>query len=107
MCQVFFYKSTKIMNTTGEKLKKILSDKNLTQADLSSLTGISRQTMSSIISNASKPNWEFLTILNTQLNVNLNWLIADNGKMYVSTPNEALKAELRQEFEELLRKRGL
>ena len=95
------------MNTTGEKLKKILSDKNLTQADLSNITGISRQTMSSIINNASKPNWEFLSILNTKLNVNLNWLIADTGNMYISTPNEALKNELRQEFEELLRKKGL
>lgn len=95
------------MNTTGEKLKKILQDKNLTQADLSNIVGISRQTMSSIMNNASKPNWEFLTVLNTKLNVNLNWLIADTGKMYVSTPNEALKNELRKEFEELLRRKGL
>ena len=107
MCQAFFYKNTKNMNTTGEKLKKILEDKNLTQSDLSGIVGVSRQTMSSIISNASKPNWDFLTKLNTELNVNLNWLIADTGKMYVSTPNEALKDELRKEFEELLRKRGL
>lgn len=95
------------MNTTGEKLKIILKDKNLTQADLSNIVGISRQTMSSIMNNVSKPNWEFLTVLNTQLKVNLNWLIADNGNMYVSTPNEALKNELRKEFEELLRKKGL
>ena len=106
MCQVIFYKNTKIMNT-GDKIKKILTDKNLTQADLSNLTNVSRQTMSSIINNASKPNWEFLTILNKELNVNLNWLIADTGKMYVSIPNEALKQELYKEFEDLLRKKGL
>lgn len=95
------------METTGNKLKKILLDKSLTQADLSNMTGVSRQTISSIMNNTSKPNWDFLTILNKQLSVNLNWLIADNGNMYISTPSEALKEELRAEFEELLRKKGL
>lgn len=95
------------MDTTGAKIKKILHDKNLTQAQLASLLQTSRTNVANAAGDFAKPNWDFLTKLNKVLNVNLNWLIADNGNMYISTPSEALKEELRAEFEELLRKKGL
>lgn len=95
------------MNNTGEKIKEILYAKRLTQGDLAKIGGTSRQNVANYVSNLSKPNWEFLASLNTQLDINLNWFIADNGSMFITTPNEALKEELRREFEELMKSKGL
>ena len=95
------------MDTTGVKIKQILHEKKLTQAQMASMLDTSRTNVANAAGDFSKPNWEFLKNLNLKLDVNLNWLIADNGSMFVSKPNEALKEELRQEFEELLRKKGL
>ena len=95
------------MNTTGEKIKEILYAKRLTQGDLAKIGGTTRQNVANYVSNLSKPNWEFLANINTQLDVNLNWFIADNGCMFNATPNEALKEELRQEFEKLMKSKGL
>lgn len=95
------------MNTTGEKIKEILYAKRLTQGDLAKIGGTTRQNVANYVSNLSKPNWDFLTNINTQLDVNLNWFIADNGCMFNAKPNEALKEELRQEFEKLMKSKGL
>ena len=84
-----------------------MHEKRLTQADLARIGNTTRQNVANYINNLSKPNYEFLVKLNTELDINLNWFIADTGNMYISTPSEALKEELRAEFEELLRKRGL
>lgn len=70
------------MDTTAEKIKKILEFKKKSQADISRLVGISTQTMSSIMNGKSKPNWDFLTVVNKELDVNLNWLIANDGEPY-------------------------
>lgn len=67
----------------------------------------SRTNVANAAGGFSKPNWDFLKNLNIKLGVNLNWLIADVGDMFNHTPNEALKEELRKEFEELLKAKGL
>lgn len=95
------------MDKTAEKIKLILHDKKLTQSQLADILSTSRTNVANAAGGFSKPNWEFLTKLHTELNVNLNWLIADTGSMYNQTPNEALKEELRKEFEELMKSKGL
>lgn len=95
------------MDKTAEKIKQIMHEKKLTQAQLANIVSTSRTNVANAAGGFSKPNWDFLSKLHTELNVNLNWLIADRGSMFIAPPNEALKDELRQEFEELLKKCGL
>lgn len=95
------------MNTTGKNLKEILHDKRLSQAQFAEICGTTRQNIANYINDLSKPNYDVLYKLYKNLNINLNWFITGEGNMYNQLPNEALKDELRKEFEELLRKRGL
>lgn len=95
------------MSTIAEKFKIIRDEKRLTQQALADMLSVKKQNISNIESGHQNPSAELLKKLVDKLNVNLNWLIADRGSMFIAPPNEALKDELRQEFEELLRKRGL
>ena len=95
------------MDTIGERLKLIIDSKHLSQGKFGDMIQTPRQLVSNYVNNLSKPNFEFLTKLHDKLGVDLNWFITGSGNMFITTPNEALKDELRQEFEELLRKRGL
>ena len=95
------------MDTIGKRLKKIIELRNQTQGEFAKYMELPRQLISNYVNDLSKPNYDVLYKLYKDLNINLNWFIAGEGNMYNQTPNEALKDELRQEFEELLRKRGL
>lgn len=95
------------MSTIAEKFKILRDEKRLTQQALADLLCVKKQNISNIESGHQNPTAELMRKLLEQLNVNLNWLIADVGSMFNQTPNEALKDELRKEFEELLKSKGL
>lgn len=95
------------MDNTGEKIKLILETKRRNQAEMSRIAGISTQTMSSIINGKSKPNWEFLAKLNQELDVNLNWLIADDGEPFKTAQFEQVKNDFTQRVREILKQEGL
>ena len=82
-------------------------EKRLTQQALADLLNVKKQNVSNIENGHQNPTAELMKKLVEKLSVNLNWLIADFGNMFIATPNEALKNELRAEFEELLKKKGL
>jgi len=95
------------MNSVAEKFRIIRKDKNLTQQALADILNVKKQNVSNVENGHQKPTFELMKKLIDSLNINTNWLIADVGSMYNQTPNEALKEELRQEFEELLKSKGL
>lgn len=95
------------MDTIGKRLKIIIESKHLSQGKFGELLNTPRQLISNYVNDLSKPSYELLTKLALDMNVNLNWLIAGTGEMFAQTPNEALKEELRKEFEELLKAKGL
>lgn len=95
------------MNTIAEKFKQIREVKRLTQQGLADILYVKKQNVSNIENGHQNPSIELMIKLLDILNINLNWLIADKGAMFLETPNEAIKNELRMEFEELLRKKGL
>lgn len=95
------------MDTVGKRFKAIIDLKFKSQGDFAKFLDIPRQLVSNYVNDLSKPNYNILYELYKSLNINLNWLISGEGNMFNETPNEALKNELRQEFEELLRKKGL
>lgn len=95
------------MNTYGEKIKIILEKKGRSQADLSRLTGLSPQTISSIIKNKSDPSLELLKFLNREFDVNLNWIVADEGLPFNTTLFEQSENEFTQKVLDVLKMQGL
>lgn len=95
------------MSNVPEKFKNLRQEKQLTQQGLADVLDVKKQNISNIEGGLQKPSFELMKKLIELLNVNSNWLIADVGPMYNKTPNDALKEELRKEFEELLKARGL
>ena len=88
------------MDTLGKRLKFIIDTKHQTQGEFGKFLNIPRQIISNYVNDLSKPNYDVLYKLYKELNINLNWFITGEGIMYNQTPNEALKEELRKEFEE-------
>lgn len=99
--------SFKIMSNVSEKFKEIRQQNKLTQQNLADILSVKKQNISNIEGGLQNPSFELMKKLIENLNVNANWLIANVGGMYNQTPNEALKEELRKEFEELLKSKGL
>lgn len=95
------------MDTIGKRLKNLIELRHQTQGEFAKFMEMPRQVISNYVNDLSKPSYDMLYKLYKDLNINLNWFITGEGIMYNQTPNEALKDELRKEFEELLRKRGL
>ena len=95
------------MSTVSEKFKHLRQEKKLTQQGLADLLNVKKQNISNIENGHQKPTFELMKKLIEQLNINTNWLIANVGNMFNATPNEALKEELRQEFEKLMKSKGL
>lgn len=95
------------MDTIGKRLKFIIEQRNQSQGEFAKILNLPRQIISNYVNDLSKPNYDVLFKLYKDLNINLNWFITGEGSMFNQTPNEALKEELRKEFEELLKSKGL
>lgn len=95
------------MDTVGDRLKFIIESRHMSQGKFADFMGCPRQLISNYANNLSKPNWDFLTKLHNELKINLNWFITGFGEKINQTPNEALKEELRRDFEKLLASKGL
>ena len=95
------------MDTIGKRLKFIIEQRNQSQGEFAKFLDLPRQIISNYVNDLSKPNYDVLFKLYKDLNINLNWFITGEGSMFNQTPNEALKEELRKEFEELLKSKGL
>lgn len=95
------------MDTIAEKFKSIRKSKDFTQQALADILNVTKQNIANIEGSLQKPSIDLIKKLIETLNINANWLIADKGSMYNQTPNEVLKEELRKEFEELLKAKGL
>jgi transcriptional regulator with XRE-family HTH domain len=59
----------------SQRVKKAMDEQNITQADLSSMTGIGRSGISQYLSGKNKPGQKALTIIANALNVSEEWLI--------------------------------
>lgn len=95
------------MDTIGTKIKFIRQEKRLTQDGLGKELGFSKQIVSNYENDLSKPSYDFLYQLNQTYNVNLNWLIADNGQPFNPPKFEDVQDELEQKVEQLLKKHNL
>jgi transcriptional regulator with XRE-family HTH domain len=68
--------------SAGKRLKLYILERNLSQEELASLSGVSQQTISNIIKGKNAPSGEVLAkIAKEYPDLNLNWLMTGKGKM--------------------------
>lgn len=76
----------------GDFLKKIRTEKNLTQTEISKLLGINRSTYANYEQNLREPNLSTLSSLCRVFDVDLNELIAQSSKNSFKPNKEFLKS---------------
>jgi len=95
------------MTTQGKRLKKIRQALGLSQEKFGGVIDVSKQYVSNLEADRNILNNEKLVKLLVDYNVNLNYLIADIGDMFLKPKFDDVKNELMKEVEEMLKKRGL
>ena len=91
----------------GERLQSVRKKMQLSQEDISTQIGISYRAYSSYERGDRKPPIDFLEKLATQFNINLNYLIAGIGEMFIPPKFEQAQKELALEIRKVLREEGL
>lgn len=71
----------------SERMKKAMSDQGITQAELSTKTGIGRSGISQYLSGKNKPGQKALTVIAGALNVSEKWLNGDIEEVEAATSN--------------------
>lgn len=72
----------------SSKLKEIRKSLNLSQEDMANQTGTTYRAYTSYERGDRKPSFEFLEKLALKFDVNLNWLIASKGELFISDTKE-------------------
>ncbi len=90
-----------------QKIQKIRKKLKLSQEEISTQVGISYRAYTSYERGDRKPSFDFLESLVNKFNVNLNWLIANNGEMFIAPKYESVKDEIMAQVEKMLDDRGI
>jgi plasmid maintenance system antidote protein VapI len=88
-----------------DKFKKMLILLGLKQSDLATKLNVSRQRISNIIAGRNSFTEKQQIILCKEFDVNLNWLIAGVGEMFLN--DEEFDKKVEQKVNEILKKQGL
>jgi len=93
--------------TISQRIKIIREKKKLTQDQFASKLGVSRFKVYDYESGRSLPGIEILEKLHMTFSINLNWLIANTGKMYLNdyetSPSEVkVLEEIRDRYNRVL-----
>jgi len=92
----------------GQKLHQIRKNLNLSQEEMAQKTNTSYRAYTSYERGDRKPSFEFLEQLALNFEVNLNWLIANNGNPFLGNRNTlSLKEEILNDVKDMLIKEGV
>lgn len=93
----------------GEKLLEIRKKLMLTQEEIAEKTGTTYRAYSSYERDERNPQLDFLTQLIYLFDVNINWLLANKGDMFITKATQFVQAkdELRTILKELLVEEGI
>lgn len=91
----------------GQRLKKIREELRLKQDAFVAPFGFSRNFLSSVEQDKSKLNNEHLCKLLITYNVNINWLLAEIGDMFIKKQPDNLKDEIKQAVREMIENKEL
>ncbi len=93
------------MTTQGKRLKNIRTMLNLTQEEMGSKLGISKQFYSNIETDRTLLNNEKLVLLYKDYNVNLNYLVMGDGQMF-NTKTKPKEDVILKRIKEVLKQEG-
>lgn len=80
--------------TIGERIKEVRFELEISSTKLANKINIPVRTIGSYERNESTPGIKFLSAMNEQLNVNLNWLITGRGNMFSDMDKRISEKEL-------------
>lgn len=96
------------MKNLNERIKILRKQLEMSQEDFAAKLEVTKQAISNMETGKSAPSPSVLHKMHTKLDVNLNYIIAGTGDIFVSEKgNKALKASLLKEFEQMLKSRGI
>jgi transcriptional regulator with XRE-family HTH domain len=96
------------LSIQGERLKDIRFVLRLSQKQMAEKLGIKSQSISKVESDSGNFSIDVYVKLVELFNVNLNWLLAGNGEMFISTEkNENFDQKVELKVTELLDRYGL
>lgn len=78
------------------RIKEVLKEQNLTAKELAERVGISRENMTNIINEKSKPAFDTLIKISEAINVPMSELFSDSQKSTFVCPNCGAKLELKK-----------
>ena len=93
--------------TIGKNLKEVRNYYKLSIDEFAKKLNISSRAYSSYEYDERKPTYELYFNIRTVFDVNLNWLIANDGDMLMLPSYEQVEDKLTQKVENILRKNGL
>jgi len=82
----------------NDKIKKIRSEKKLTQQEFAKLLNTTRQSIGLIEIGDRAPSLKFITTLADKLKINLNWLLLDIGDMELTEYESAVHLQEKNKF---------
>ncbi|OOR95130.1 transcriptional regulator [Canicola haemoglobinophilus] len=74
----------------SERLKQVIESKNINIKEFSELSGIPYRSVQNYLRNEREPNVEALTKLKETMNIDVNWLLTGEGKMFQGLPSDEL-----------------
>lgn len=97
------------METFGARFKKVRQLKGLKQEEIANILGLTKQSISNIENDKTFVSKDVLCKLIIDLNVNLNYLVAGKGLMFLSDTeiSTTSKTEIAQEVEKILKDKGI
>ena len=96
-------------NTVGNRFKKVRKVLNMSQGELASFLGITKQAVSNIENSKSMPSISVMAKLASKYNINLNYLIAEIGDIILLKDKnyKSLRDSLLDEVDNFLKARGV
>lgn len=93
----------------SQRIKQVRQLLNKSQQDLADELNVTKQAISNIETGKCAPSLNLLSKLLIDYNVNLNYIIANIGEIFLSgnSPNDELKNSILKEVEKMLEKRGI
>lgn len=96
------------MNNLHSRIKILRKQLGFSQEEFASKLGITKQAISNIETGKSSPSPLILFKMHQEMDINLNYVIAGDGEMFLTEKNnEMLKETLMREFEQMLKSRGI
>ena len=97
------------METTGQRFKKIRTQKKLAQEEFGKLIGLSKSAVSAVENDKSFISIDIQRTLYDKYNINLNWLVCGEGNMHndINDKNSQFKEEIGQIIFEFLKQKEI